>query len=191
VSLLLKRSFSLAPLAVAFLGSACGVSEDKYEALQTKYNADTQQLRAQNADLNQRVASLEGQVSRLQDAIRYTVNSDLLFAPGSWQISTAGQQIMARIASQLAATQTQKIVVNGHTDNAAVGRRLQQEGITSNQVLSEKRAESVMEYLVSHGVKPGLVSAKGWGDTQPIAPNDTVEDRAQNRRVEIALAPGS
>jgi chemotaxis protein MotB len=46
----------------------------------------------------------------------------------------------------------------------------------------------VMAYLVSQGVKPDLVSAQGFGDTNPVAPNDTAQGRAQNRRVELSLA---
>jgi OOP family OmpA-OmpF porin len=54
-----------------------------------------------------------------------------------------------------------------------------------NMQLSQKRAESVMEYLVSRGIDPGRLSAKGYGPANPVAPNDTSEGRARNRRVEF------
>ena len=79
----------------------------------------------------------------MQGAIKYTVNCDLLFLSGGWQMSTQGQQIIARMASQLALTQQNKIVVNGYTDNVPVSAALQSQGITSNQILSEKRADNV------------------------------------------------
>ena len=90
----------------------------------------------------------------------------------------------------MAPTQQNKILVSGYTDNAPVGRALQREGITSNQILSQKRAENVMEFLLSQGVKPDLISARGLGDADPVAPNDTAQGRAQNRRVELSV-PGS
>jgi hypothetical protein len=70
-------------------------------------------------------------------------------------------------------------------------RILQRQGITSNEILSQKRAENVMEYVVSLGVKPDLVSAQGFGDSNPVASNDTAQGRAQNRRVELSLAGSS
>ena len=79
-------------------------------------------------------------------------------------------------------------MVNGYTDNAPIGPELQKQGVTTNQELSQKRAESVMQYLISQGVKQDLVSAVGHGEADPVAPNDTAQGRAQNRRVEITLA---
>ena len=60
--------------------------------------------------------------------------------------------------------------------------------MTSNLELSQKRAEAVMQFLISHGVRPDLLSAKGYGEADPVAPNTTPGGRAQNRRVEITLA---
>jgi chemotaxis protein MotB len=88
----------------------------------------------------------------------------------------------------LAPTQQNKILVSGYTDNAPIGAALAGQGITSNEILSQKRAEDVMAYIVSQGVNPDLISAQGFGDTNPVAPNDTAQGRAQNRRVELSLA---
>jgi len=55
-------------------------------------------------------------------------------------------------------------------------------------VLSQKRAEAVMQYLIAHGVKPDMIAARGWGEADPIASNKTAQGRAQNRRVEVTLA---
>ena len=62
------------------------------------------------------------------------------------------------------------------------------QGFTSNLILSQKRADNVMQYMISHGVKPNLVSAQGFGDANPVASNDTLAGKAQNRRVELTLA---
>jgi chemotaxis protein MotB len=165
--------------------SAC-VSQSKYDELQAQY----QQVQQQNSALSAQVAADKTQICRLQGAIKYTVNSDLLFPSGGWQMNDRGKQIIANLAAKLAPTQQNKILVSGYTDNAPVGRALHREGITSNQILSQKRAENVMEFLLSQGVKPDLISARGLGDADPVAPNDTAQGRAQNRRVELSV-PGS
>jgi chemotaxis protein MotB len=142
---------------------------------------------AQNQQLQQQVAADKAHIARLQGAIKYTVNSDLLFPSGSWQISAGGKDIMAKMASQLAQYQQEHLVVNGYTDNAPIGPGLMHQGVTTNQQLSEKRADAVMQYLVSQGVKPDMISAKGWGDANPVASNSSPKGREQNRRVEITL----
>jgi chemotaxis protein MotB len=103
-------------------------------------------------------------------------------------MSKQGQEVIAKLAPRLAPFQQSKIVVNGYTDNAPIGRALQRQGVTSNEVLSQKRAEAVMQYLLTQGVKPDMISAQGRGEADPIASNATAEGRAQNRRVELTLA---
>jgi chemotaxis protein MotB len=152
------------------------------------WQSDYDKLQAQNQELQQQVAADQQQINRLQGAIKYTVNSDLLFAPGSWRMRPQGQQVIANLAKKLAPTQQNHLVVSGYTDNAPIGPGLRQQGVTTNQELSQKRADAVMQYLISQGVKPDLVSAQGFGDTNPAASNDTAEGRAQNRRVELSLA---
>jgi chemotaxis protein MotB len=179
----LKRGVLMFPLVAPILLSAC-VSQSQYDQLQAQY----QQAQQQNAALSAQVAADKAQICRLQGAIKYTVNSDLLFRPGSYEMSDRGKQIIAGFAAKLAPTQQNKILVSGYTDNAPIGPALARQGITSNEILSQKRAENVMEYIVSQGVKPDLISAQGLGDTNPVAPNDTPQGRAQNRRVELSLA---
>jgi chemotaxis protein MotB len=182
----LKRGVLMLPIMASVLLSAC-VSQSSYDALQAQY----QQAQQQNSALSAQVAADKAQICRLQGAIRYTVNSDLLFRPGGWEMSDRGKQIIAGFAAKLAPTQQNKLLVSGYTDNAPIGPALQRQGITSNEILSQKRAENVMEYLVSQGVKPDLVSAQGFGESNPVASNDTAQGRAQNRRVELSLAGSS
>jgi chemotaxis protein MotB len=180
----LKRGAMLFPLIAPILLGGCVVWKSDYD----KVVSQNQQLQQQNTADEQQIAADKAQITRLQGAIKYTVNSDQLFAPGSWQISAQGKQIITKMASQLAPTQQNKLVVNGYTDNAPIGPALMQQGVASNQVLSQKRADAVMQYLISQGLNPGLVSAKGYGDANPVASNDTAQGRAQNRRVDITLA---
>jgi chemotaxis protein MotB len=185
----MNRPLIVGPILATVVLAGC-VSKSKYEALQ----AENQAMQAQNQQLHQQVAAQsaetaaqKAQVSRLQGAIKYTVNSDLLFRPGGWEMSAAGKRIIAKMAAKLAPTQQNKLLVNGYTDNAPIGPALKKEGVTSNEVLSQKRADNVMQFLISQGVKPDLVSAHGFGDANPVAPNTTTKGRAQNRRVELTL----
>jgi chemotaxis protein MotB len=157
--------------------TAC-VSQSAYDAAMT-----------QNMQLQQQVTADTAHIGRLQNAIRYTVNSDLLFASGGWQMTADGKSIIAKMAKMLAADQTSKLVVTGYTDNTPVGPALRQMGVTTNDELSQKRADTVMQFMTSQGVKPELVAARGLGAADPIALNDTPAGRAQNRRVEVTLAP--
>lgn len=157
--------------------SACGVNQSAHDQLQSQYQAAQQQI-----------ASLNDQLGRIRNAVRYTVNEDLVFKSGSWELSEDGQQIMSRIATQLAPYQTEPIVINGYTDNAPIGAALSRSGVATNVVLSERRAQAVMDFLSSHGVRADMMTAKGWGEENPVAPNTTAAGRAQNRRVEITFA---
>jgi chemotaxis protein MotB len=176
----LKRKVLLFPLL--FLFSAC-VSQGRYDDLQAQYR----QLQQQNSALTAQAAADKAQICRLSGAIKYTVNSDLLFPSGGWEMNERGRQIIGNMAAKLAPTQQNKVLVSGYTDNRPVGPALARQGITSNQDLSQKRAENVMAFLITQGVKPDLISAKGFGDADPVASNDTAQGRGQNRRVELSV----
>ena len=181
----LKRGLVLLPLVAPILGGCVWKSD--YDALQAQNN----QLKQEIASLQAQNAAAAHQVGRLQGAVLYTLEGDLLFPPGGFQVTEAGKQLIGRVASQLAAGQTQKIVVVGYTDNTPIGPDLARQGITSNEILSQKRAEAVMQVAISQGVKADLLSAEGRGAADPVAPNNTPAGRAKNRRVELRAAPNS
>ena len=149
--------------------------------------SDNHQLLSLNQLLQSRNQQLQAHIGRLQHAMAFTVNGDLLFTPGSWEMSDRGKDIIAKIAQKLAPTQEDKLLVSGYTDDGPVGSNLEQQGITSNQQLSQKRADAVMQFLISQGVKSNMVTAQGFGEADPVAPNDTPQGRAQNRRVELSV----
>ena len=103
---------------------------------------------------------------------------NLLFATASDSIMPSSLPELKRIAAYVT-TYGYKIRLAGHTDN--VGQTV------ANQALSEARAESVKRQLIAFGCSPDLISALGYGDTQPVASNDTEEGRALNRRVTITI----
>lgn len=185
-----KRSWLLAG---GFLGSivlASCVSKNTYE-LSEMENAKLRQQTAdqtaqREADVDQMLADKK-QISHLQGAIKYTIESDLLFKPGSWEMSAQGKETIAKIAPKLAPSQRNKLVVHGYADNQPIGPGLEKEGIGTNRALSQKRAEAVKEFLITQGVNPDMVEAIGHGESRPIATNDTEKGRAKNRRVELTL----
>jgi chemotaxis protein MotB len=142
-----------------------------------------------NQQLSGEIAQGQVHVTRLQGAIKVTVNSELLFPSGGWQMPPQAAKTIAEMAPVLAPMQTVHITVIGYTDNVPIGPELRQQGIATNEDLSLKRAQTVVQYLVSQGVNPNLLTAQGLGDSNPVAPNDTAQGRAQNRRVELTL-PG-
>ena len=150
--------------------------------------SDCSAVQSQNQQLRQQVASQQVQIDRLRGAIEYTVESDLLFPSGGYQISPAGRQLISKFARRLAPTQEEKIVVTGYTDNARIGPVLAQQGhqLEPNPI-GEANASKMMQYMVSQGVNPNLVAAQGKGEADPVATNDTPAGRAQNRRVDLTL----
>jgi chemotaxis protein MotB len=136
---------------------------------------------------------LKAQLAALQAEQKYVEAADLLFPPGGYQLTPAGQAELANnVVPKLKGLQNAKIVVYGYTDNTPVGRDLQRQGIPDNLVLSTRRAATVASFLIAQGINPNIVSAKGVGDTRPVASNDTPQGRAQNRRIEITVqGPGA
>jgi chemotaxis protein MotB len=178
---------TLCVLSAALLMAGC-VTQQKYDESQQK-NAE---LEAQYQQLNQsmgsEIAAKDVHISRMQDAIKVSLNDQLLFPSGGWEISANAKTSIAKVASILAPHQKNKVNVNGYTDSTPIGPELMKQGITTNQILSQKRADDVMQFMISQGVKPNLVSAQGFGEANPVGSNDTADGRAQNRRVELTIA---
>jgi chemotaxis protein MotB len=162
--------------------------DGQYKQLQQTSATQAARSAAELAAVQKELTTNKAQVGRLQTAIKYTVNSDLVFRSGSWEMSPQGEKLIAKLVPQLAPYQQTKLVVNGYTDNAPISKALQKKGVPSNEVLSHKRAEAVMEYLISQGVKPDMIAAQGFGEANPVATNATAKGRAQNRRVEVTQA---
>ncbi len=104
---------------------------------------------------------------------------DVLFAFNKAELKDGAARNLAPLVKALHADLEQAVIVEGHTDN--IGSK------AYNISLSEKRAESVKNYLVSQGIDGGRISTDGLGFDFPVATNDTNEGRQQNRRVEIIL----
>lgn len=99
------------------------------------------------------------------------------FETGKSEIQPASMPVIDQIFQMLKQNPDLKISIEGHTDNTGTEK--------SNQTLSEMRAKSVMNVLVSKGINANRLQSKGWGQTKPVADNNTEEGKAKNRRVEI------
>jgi OmpA-OmpF porin, OOP family len=87
------------------------------------------------------------------------------------------ESVLGQVAKMLQQNPDIKVSVEGHTDNVG--------SATSNQTLSEKRAQAVVAWLTSHGIEASRLSAKDWGSSKPVEDNTTENGRAKNRRVEL------
>ena len=105
--------------------------------------------------------------------------NDLLFDTGKYTLKTNAQISLAKISTIIAFYPSLHINVEGYTDSVGTPE--------FNQKLSENRADAVMNFLVQNGVPQGNVTAKGYGETNFVAPNDTAAGRAQNRRVDLLV----
>ncbi|MHB8391629.1 MAG: OmpA family protein [Acidobacteriaceae bacterium] len=105
---------------------------------------------------------------------------DVLFDTGKSDLRPAAREALAKFSGIVLNYPTLQLVVEGYTDSTG-----SQE---FNQTLSDKRAESVRDYLVVQGVNPGSITAKGLGEAMPVADNSTAAGRQKNRRVEIIVS---
>ncbi len=114
-----------------------------------------------------------------------TLSGGVLYKTAESKLTTAALIDLNKVADALTSTAPdQAITVEGHTDNQGVSGK--------NMTLSQERAQSVVDYLISRGVAKDRITAKGMGDTKPIADNKSAQGRAQNRRVEIIVGnPGA
>ena len=110
----------------------------------------------------------------------FRVVGDVLFDTNKWDIKPEGKAALDKGAAFLLKNPQIKVGIQGHTDSSGAA--------DWNAKLSQRRAESVMEYLVSKGVPAAQLTAKGFGPANPVAPNDTKEGRAKNRRVDFMKA---
>jgi outer membrane protein OmpA-like peptidoglycan-associated protein len=167
--------------------SASELSVAQADAEQSRQAAQQAQLAAQQADTDK--AAMRARLSEQLNSILQTRDSarglivsmsDVLFDTGKFSLKPGAREKLAKVAGILLAYPGLNIEVGGYTDNVG--------GDAMNQTLSENRAGSVRDYLVQEGVSTNSVSAKGFGNTLPVATNDNSAGRQQNRRVELLVS---
>jgi chemotaxis protein MotB len=109
----------------------------------------------------------------------------ILFDPGKTQVKKEGAETLKQVTEILKQVRGRDFQVAGHTDNAPI----RSARYRSNWDLSAARAVEVVNFMITSGMEPGRLSAAGYSDQAPVAPNDTPEGRTNNRRIEITLMP--
>ena len=123
---------------------------------------------------------LEGAtVERVGEGIKITFASGILFATNSASLTPEATGNMTQMSETLQKYVDTKVVIEGHTDNSGTD--------AINQPLSQRRAQAVANSLTASGVDGSRITATGYGSTQPVADNTSVDGKAKNRRVEVAI----
>ena len=167
--------------------SANALSAAQADAEQSRLAAQQAQASAQQSETDK--AAMRTQLSEQLNSILQTRDSarglivsmsDVLFDTGKYSLKPGAREKLAKVAGILLAYPGLNIEVGGYTDNVGSD--------AMNQTLSENRAGSVRDYLVQQGVLTNSVSARGFGNSLPVATNDNSSGRQQNRRVELLVS---
>jgi outer membrane protein OmpA-like peptidoglycan-associated protein len=154
----------------------------------TDQQLQTERQRRQDAEKRAAQASADlARIASVKQEARgmvITLSGSVLFASAKSDLLPDAQVKLNDVAKALAEQDPDaKMVVGGYTDS--------QGSASFNQDLSQRRADSVRSYLVSHGIASDRITAQGFGPSQPVSDNASVEGRANNRRVEIVVQPTS
>jgi outer membrane protein OmpA-like peptidoglycan-associated protein len=167
--------------------SATALSAAQADAEQSRLAAEKANLSAQQAETDKAAMRMKlseqlNSILQTRDSARGLIvsMSDVLFDTGKYSLKPGAREKLAKVAGILLAYPGLNIEVGGYTDNVG--------GDAMNQTLSENRAGSVRDYLVQQGVSTGSVSSKGFGNSLPVASNDSSAGRQQNRRVELLVS---
>ena len=166
-----------------------GQTKDQLAQSQQATQSTAQQLAAEQ----QARAAAEQQAKQANDALIalqgkedargmvITLSGSVLFASNESTLLPDAQTRLNQVADALNQTKDRSVIVEGHTDSKG--------SASTNQSLSQRRADAVREYLVSRGFPADKIQAHGIGSDRPIADNKSAEGRANNRRVEIIVPP--
>jgi outer membrane protein OmpA-like peptidoglycan-associated protein len=167
-------------MAASQAASAAAVTAAQADADKSRLAAA--QAETDKAAMRARLSEQLNSILQTRDSARGLIvsMSDVLFDTGKYSLKPGAREKLAKVAGILLAYPGLNIEVGGYTDNVG--------GDEMNQKLSENRAGSVRDYLVQEGVTTNSVSAKGFGNTLPVASNDSSAGRQQNRRVELLVS---
>jgi chemotaxis protein MotB len=158
-----------------------------------------EELRKAQAQAEERAAQFRKLVSqfkaltdagKLQVEIRENrmivrLGDKILFDPGKTDLKPEGKDALTQVTAVLKTLPNRNFQVAGHTDNVPIKSKR----FRSNWDLSTARAVEVTNFMIAAGMEPKRLSAAGYADQSPVAPNDTPENMAKNRRIEITLVP--
>lgn len=207
-------STPLVPLVLAALASGCGVPKAKYAELENQYTtavkerdqakaeadsakSDLQEFKEKNRKRLETFAEVYAELLKIQgDKLAKVkiedgravlqLDSDVLFASGSAQLTPDGVKTIDALATALTAAKDARFQVEGHTDSDAIKNTKE---FPTNWHLGADRAINVTLEMVKQGLPADRISAATYGQNQPVADNSTVEGKKENRRIEVVWMP--
>jgi chemotaxis protein MotB len=141
------------------------------------------------ADMQEEIMQGQITITQLADRLSVSMVDKILFPSGKAEIMPEGIEVLERVGNILKNVEDKIIRVEGHTDNVQIHPKLQEQ-FPTNWELSTTRATNVVRFLQDTvGIDPAHLQAIGMSEFHPVATNETVEGRSQNRRIEIILVP--
>ncbi len=167
------------------------LNQEKEKAIQEKEKSIAELKKTYTSlvgEMSEEIKKGEITITQLKDKMSINMVEKILFDSGSADIKKDGKKVIDRVAEILAKVTDKQIRVEGYTDNVPISPRLAVK-FPSNWELSTARATTVARHLQDKGIEPKILSAAGYSEFRPVAPNDNEEGRAKNRRIEISLVP--
>jgi outer membrane protein OmpA-like peptidoglycan-associated protein len=155
---------------------------DALRAKEEAARADAERSRQAAEQLRAQLLEQFNRVLATRDTPRGLVITmgDVLFQTGKYDLRPDTQQMLSKVSGILLAHPGLNLSVEGYTDTTGTD--------AINQRLSQQRADTVREYLISQGLPPESITSQGFGSSNPVASNDTAAGRQQNRRVELIVS---
>jgi outer membrane protein OmpA-like peptidoglycan-associated protein len=169
--------------------AAAEAAASKAAAEQAALQAKEQAARDEAARAQAATAALRAQLLQQLNEVLQTTDTprglvvnmaDVLFETGKYALSQDAQLKLAKLSGIIQAHPGLNLAIEGHTDTTGTSE--------FNMKLSQQRADTVREFLISQGLSPDIITAKGMGEADPVADNGTAAGRKQNRRVEIIVS---
>lgn len=176
----LDRDLEAERLARLVAANALARRETQLESMQSTYDELVTGLESE-------VSAGQIEIERLREGLRLNVSDDVLFASGSAKLDRIGRDVLVKVAGRLKDLDD-FIEVRGHTDDRRIRGSLAKQ-FPSNWELAAARAARVVRLLEEQGVPGDRLAAVSLGPNDPIVANDSPDNRARNRRIEIRLEP--
>ena len=161
---------------------------EQFKTLARLKAEEADELRHAKELLEQRLGSSDVSIGYDERGLVTRMLDRVLFDSGKATLRRSAYPVLDRVAQVLKEIPDQPVGVEGHTDNVPI----KVSGWADNDALSLARAQAVVDYLVTkRGLEAGRLTAIGYGESRPIASNDTADGRQKNRRVEIIILPQS
>jgi len=150
-------------------------------------SAKMQTTSAQKSALESKASMLMEETGTLKGRQATMLSAELLFKENSSKLTPEAKKALDSSAEAITQLQGKAVIVAAYTDDSEGGKSAT--GAQKRWQLSAQRAQEVAKYLVSRGLDPKLIGVAGFGESRPTAPNDSIANRALNRRAEIVLTP--